>query len=410
MGAQGSQGSISIRPEVELGVLDPGQFTGVNFVSEDFKFNISKKESKTVRPDRQTANVIPDNADASGMIDTEFQALNMDWSLPAALWDTDWHRVDGASDTGKITAGPTASNLSFSFAIEASSGAGGKLTFGSAVVHAIRKGQHIVVSNPDGNVANRGLMRVKEVSGQIITVNKPLFTEVVQSVAYITGDTIRNGVTMNSFSIERGHHDISQFFLYLGQVPSVMKLTVDSGAVMFSLSFIGLDEQTAQITFSNPAPTSLVLTPIMNTAVSVGEVAVNDVVLTSCLLQKLDITFDNKAEGKKGIGSLGPCNITGKSISVTGGITLYFNDLVEYLKYRNSTYFSLSIPMSDTLGNIYTVYMPKVQYMTSAPNISDKDKDVDLVGTFQAIVGDEGFTLQITRALESGIAFNDVTI
>lgn len=406
MSSQGSQTSMSFREEAIWGEKDPGEFTGVNFESEDLAFNIQNQESKTIRPDRQTAEIVQIGADASGGFVTEFQATNVDKLLPGSLWDTDWHYIDGVGATSKITAGLTASNLDFSFVVETGAGVGGILTLGSSVVHDIIVGQHFVISNVGGNAANSGLMQAKSVAGNVIQVDKPLATEVVESIAYLTGDRIRNGVTKHSYSLERGHIDISQFFLYLGAVPNVSIFTVDSGnPVKFNQSFVAKDETLAQTTAA-ASLSALSTLPIMNTAVSVGELAIDGTILTACLIQSVDITFDNKAEGKTGIGVLGFCDVVGQSIMCSGNITMYFNDETYYNKYKNSEYFSLTIPMADTTGNIYVLHMPKVKFLTGTTNVSDKDSTTPFETTYQAIIGADGYTFQIVRALDSGIVFN----
>lgn len=394
MGAQGSQSGIAIRPEAAWGVVNPGQFEGINFTSEDMAFNIENQVSNNVRPDRQTSDLVQVGADCSGGFDTEFQAENLDSLLPGCLWDNAWHYLNGSSSAG-LTAGASGSNLDFEIVAGSN-----LLTLGSAITHDIVVGQFIILAGFT-DAANNGAHRVTAVSTNDITLaTTTLVDETVQSVATIGGDRIRNGVTKNFFSIERAHNDVSQFFLYKGMVPNTLEMSVESGSpVMAKVSFVGKDETLTQTTNSSPASSDASTNPIINAVASVADVTIDDVALTSCLIQKLDFSLDNKVEGKTGVGVLGFCDVDGKSIELTGNMTLYFNDATYYNKYLNSDYFGLSFTLQDTLGNVYSVYMPKIKFSEATTNVSGKDDDVLLETGFTAIIGDSGFTIQITRKL-----------
>ena len=388
MGAQGSQSSVSFREEVVWGEKDAGQFTGANFTSEDMAFAIENKSSDNIRPDRQTADLIQVGAECSGGIETEFQAANLDGLLPGFFWhneaiaDTPWD----AAPTGE----------SVVFTTETGGGVGGIMTVTDSSKWSAGKVFSVV-----GSVSNDGTYTVKLiVDGTHVQVYDPLITETSVAVTF-GGETIRNGVTKRSFSIERANNDISQFFLYLGMVPNTLEMSIESGSpVTAMMGFVGKDETLTQTHAGVGDPTALSTNPIINAVASVGEVAIDNLALASCLLQKVDFSLDNQVEGKTGVGVLGFCSAEGKSIALTGNISMYFQDQTYYAKYLDSTAFGLSFTLTDSLGNTYVLQIPQCKFDEATANVTGKDDDVMLEGKFVAIVSPlTGYSIQLTRFL-----------
>ena len=387
MGAQGSQSGINIREESAWGELNPGQFTGMNFTSEDMAFKIENKVSENVRPDRQTSDLVQVGADVDGGVETEFQAVNIDPLFPGCLWANSW-----------IAPGTIANPVGFT--VETGGGVGGIITFHASDTINIVKGQHIQIASATADPANVGNFLVIGVSGKDVQVNSPLVTETGISDVVLKGSRIVNGVFKHSFSIERALNDVSQFFLYKGMVPNTLEMTLESGEpVKANISFVGKDETLAQTQWGTVDPTTLSILPIINAVSSVGQVAIDGSAIASCLMQKCSFMLDNKVEGKKGVGVLGNCNADGKSIELKGSITLYFNDHTYYQKYLNSTAFGLSFILFDTLGNTYGINFPKCKFDEATANVTGKDDDILLEGSFVAIVSTEGFTMAVSQAL-----------
>ncbi len=378
MGAQGSQALLSFRGEVDWGKLDPGEFTGVNFTSEDMTLAIENQVSNNIRPDRQTADLVQVGAECSGGFETEFQADNIDGLLPGFLWDVDW------------LPGPT-SETGATITAEGTPGTGGTMTVADEAIYLV--GMTLRISAPS---LNEGIHTIKEVAVGLVTFHDPMVDESADLV--FTGESIINGVTKHSFSIERVNTDIQQYFLYLGMVPNTLTMTIESGSpITANLGFVGKNETLSQ-SESGASYTDAPLTPIMNAISSVGQVGIDGAPLAACLLQKIDFTLDNQATGKTGIGVLGFCDVDGKSISLTGSIAMYFNDQTYYEKYLNSESFSVQFDLEDPLGNAYSIQLPECKFDSATANVTGKDDDVMVEGTFVAIVDPVyGFTIKITK-------------
>lgn len=216
----------------------------------------------------------------------------------------------------------------------------------------------------------------------------------------VGSQTIKNGVTKSSFSIERANNDVSQFFLYTGMVPNTIEMTLEAGSpVICNVDFVGKEEQLNQVQWGTGNPTPAPVTPIMSSVSSVGSIKIDSVPLESCLIQKASWKLDNKVEGKTGVAVLGNCNADGKSIELTGSLSLYFNDQTYYQKYLNSTAFSLEFTLIDSAGNTYVIELAKCKFDEATANVTGKDDDVMMECSIVGIVGDAGHTISMIRTL-----------
>ncbi len=384
MGAAGSQSGISFNEEVTWGEMNPGQFTGMNFTSDDLEYKPDYQSSKNVRPDRQVANVVKVDAECTGGMETEFQANNLDGLLPGMFWAADWKQPLAGDDV--------------SFANEIAPGQGGVLTFaaGAVSVANFSIGQVFEVK---GSALNDGFHNVKILGTDAIIVEEPLVDESSVTVTF-AGDQIRNGISQTSYSFERANYDVSQYFLYSGMMGNTFEMAFESGSpVIAKLNFVGKNEALAQAPYSSPAPTALSTSSIINSGDSIGAILIDGVAVPDCLIQKMDFKLDQKTEGRKGVSVVGACSVAGKTIEVTGNIVMYFSDNTYYDKFNNSEFFGIQIEMADTTGNVYIIQLPSCIFDTGKANVTGKDDDVLFESTFKATMGLGGFTIQITRAL-----------
>lgn len=390
MSAEGSQAAINIREEQVPGQLDPGQFTGINFVSETLEDKREHKRSGNVRPDRQTSKVRPINSGVEGGISCEFQAENLDTVLPGSIWADNW------------VASGTISNP-VNFTTETGAGVGGIITFNVADTIDILEGQFISVNSPTANAANVGFFLVKNVDGQNVQVYSPLFTEIGIADVTLNSSRIVNGVTRHYYSIERALEDVSEFFLFLGNVPNALELMVEAEKeVEINQTFIGIKEEEPKNTqWGTTDPTPLSENDFMIAGIDVGDVLVDGEILSDCLVQKISFTFDNKLEGRKSVNFFGNCDVKGNPIELGGQVVLYFPNSDYYLKYKNSTSFGLAFVLQDSDGNKYGFHLLSNVFDAAKVNITDREEDVLFESDFMSQIGSAGYMISITRALSS---------
>lgn len=385
--AQGSQTSLAFMLETVWGTTPAGQFKGVSFSAEDFNFVSESKASNNVRPDRQTADIKRTGGGAEGGFESDLQITNLDYIFPGLLWsDTDWLNAGTVSGTT-------------SFAVETGAGVGGKITFPAATVDELEVGHFFLIENALDS-ANNGVFKVKDITGQVVQVFDPLVTEAATAGVTLSGETIRNGVKQYSYSVEESFLDIGKYFLGTGMVPDTFEMTIESEDIITAkCSFIGKDWEPKDVITSSPAATDLSTLPVLVAGSSVGGVYIDETLLESCEVQKFDFSFANKAEGRKSISVLGNCGVAGKSIELTGSITLYFENHIQYNRYKASEFFSLDVTLYDEFGNMYIIAFDAVFFDSLSANVTGKDDDVLLEGTWTAKMGPNGFTLQVTRVI-----------
>lgn len=383
MGAQGSQGSISFKKETTWNVAATGQYAGINFESEDMVYDMELRRSKNVRPDRQTGSVVPAKAMVTGGIKSEFIISNLNGLLPGCLWDTDWHTVVQSASTVAFTA-------------EAGAGLGGTAVVSALCAASLSAGMFLFLSGAP-NALNRGLHRVKSVVGTTVTFDEPMFTESGVTLV-IKGDYVRNGKTQSSYSIEKALTDVNEYFLYTGMVPSETEFIIEAEEAVFcNVSFVGGNEVASGVTSSSPAASTPTTDPVVTSGLNVASILIAGLAASACLVKSVSAKIDNKAEGRSAVGTAASCSVSGKSIEAGGKITLFFNDSTYYDKYKAVTSFGLAIYMLDANSKGFVVYLPKCYFSKAPVNITGNEDDVLLEGEYIAIVGDDGFTAQLSK-------------
>ena len=251
---------------------------------------------------------------------------------------------------------------------------------------------------------NNGFCQVRSITATILTVVGLTLTDEIagDTVTFSPCDFIKNGTTENSYYFERAHADITQFFQFAGMVPNSLSMTASANAIMTgSLEFIGKDATLTQATAGTGSNTAAVATPIMNAVSNVGQVMVDNVVVTSCLVQEISFTLNNNVRGLSSIGTLGNCDIGVGSVEVTGNLNAYFKDETFYDRYLAATAFALSFKVEDASNNAYIVSFGNCKIESDAINATGINTDVMENMSFRAIL-DSTYTnaaIEISRIL-----------
>lgn len=337
----------------------------VNFSSEKLGMNIKTNKSKHIRNDRMTSGITISGFDVSGDYDFEFQYENSkdDELLCAALMSENWSTA--ISDLDISGSEITLSNNRISFV-------------NSANAPTIIAGQVLKIS---GTAENDGFYELNEVSGtpDVYEMSPaPIADETLSATAKLNGSMIRNGTFKQPFFIERGHTDIQEFFKFLGMVVDKLTLSFkDQSEVTGKYSFVGLQliEDDHQIetgaTYNNPADTIP-----FSTATNLVSMLIDGTIQDGCFIKDLDFTIDNNQSAKTGLGIYGACSTNAHSLSITGKINMYFEDVSTFSKFKKGTPFSLRWVVSDGTGHGYVFSLLRCQISKDAINVKSADSDV----------------------------------
>lgn len=364
--------------EVTWGTIPSAAMTECRYTGESLSFSIDTTVSDEIRADRQVTDLIQTGASPSGDINFELSYGTYDDFLKSALYSSGWIGVGGGS-TNTLTAGATASNLNFSLDATANT-----ITLGSAVTHAITKGQWIKIAGAASE--NNGYHKVTGVTGNVITIDDVVTTEVLQSVATISGSTIKNGTTESSFVLEKKFSDISKFMSFTGMVPSNMNLSLQANSIATgSFSFMGKTSATASATVGTGTATSASTTQVMNAVSNIASIREGGTAMTGLFVQTLDFSLNNNVRGITAIGTLGNADMGVGRCEVTGNLSVYLANMDLYEKFVNDTATSLDFRIADNAGNAYTVSFDNVNFTDASITSSGPNADVYVDMQWQAL-------------------------
>lgn len=399
MGAKANRAYIAHVEESEWGVTpDTPTMQKMNFVSDSMNYNIETTTPDSIRDDRQVTDVINVSAVNDGGFEFEMQALASgpdDALLAAALWsDNPW---TGGATVKHDAAGAVI--VAGSKTIDFTGAAGGDP--GYAV------DQKIVITGSLLEPTNDGLYTIADNSAAPVYTfaEAPAGDETLAAGAgSFNGQVCKNGVTERSFTIERGHADVEEFFLFTGMVVNEFTLAFEAEELVTgSYTFVGkstsVDQAPHGAAYIEP-PTF----PYMSAGFNVKNVQIDGMPIAACLLQSVEININNNVEPKSAVGAFEACDVSEGEFETSGEISLYFNDSSFYSKFVNSESFSLSFQLVDNEGNYYLFTLPKCKLSADTVNVEGKNTDVMDAAEYYAIYDEtEGCTIRIDRFIISDI-------
>jgi hypothetical protein len=220
-----------------------------------------------------------------------------------------------------------------------------------------------------------------------------------------TGAQLSNGVTQKSFTLERAYNDqASVLYEYLrGMVAGTFSLSASAKSLITS-SF-GFTGSTQEYTTSRVSgtvektATSSGSFQVLNSSSNVGDLSENGTPISgNNFVTEATIEVDNGLRERNAVGSLGAVSIGAGEFMVTGTLNTYFDNKTLADKVVNNTLTSISLSFTDTAGNWLVFDMPKVKFAEGSPEVGNKNDDVYLNLSYQAILdATAGHTLRITR-------------
>ena len=394
MGAKANRAYIACVKESQWGVT-PGTPTmqKMNFTADSLNYALETTTPESIRDDRQTSDIINTSAGNEGGYEFEMQAemsLN-DELLVAALWADAWQ---GAATQkigleGAVITAPSQIDFSAALAGDPGFAVGDKFFIG------------------DSALGNEGFFTVADVSGAPVYAVREVFATdetFGAGQSMYNSQWIINGLTEHSFTFERGHNDVTEFFLYTGMVVNEYNVTFEAGEVITGeFSFVGKDTAVEQAP-AGAAYTDPTTNPFMSASFNVSNVLIDGVPVSECLIQSVEMNINNNVEGKLGVGVFGYCDVSEGTFELTGALNLYFNDSTFYQKFINSEAFSLEFTLTDNDGNAYIYEMPRCKLSADAVNVEGINTDVMDAAEYQALVDETlGYTIKVTRFMVAGL-------
>jgi hypothetical protein len=243
----------------------------------------------------------------------------------------------------------------------------GAATSGSSIFTNLAKGQWVRISGSSVSGQNIIAQVSKTVAPTttVLTFEGTPFTGVTGSGgAAVKINTFRltNGTTQRSFTIEREHADITQFFAFRGMTAGKLSLSFSSASkATGSFDFMGKDSVRGTSTVLGTRTDSQTY-EIMNAVTGVGNIYEGGSALTGTSIKSLTLDADNGLYGNDAIGSAGAVSIGSGGFVVSGTMEVYLADGTLYDKFINGTASSCSWSAVDAAGNGYVFTLPNIKF------------------------------------------------
>jgi len=369
-----------------------GDLKSVPFTSAtDLGFTPETVVSDVIRDDRQVSDLILVGGSTAGGFDSEL-AYEIHDELMEGVMQSTW-----AVNAGTVTD----TDISIS-ATTLDTVAGDFTSLGLSV------GDWVKVSG-FGTAASNGVFRVSgTVTADSIPVTRSAGAAIETAGASVTieaGDSLTNGVTQKSYTVERSFQDqATPLYEYLrGMVPGTFSLTASAKAlVTCSFGFTGSTQEYSTTRVTGLTDTDATVSgafDVFNASSNVGKIVEGgNIVAGANFVTEATIEIENNLRERNAVGSLGATSIGSGEFMVTGTLNTFFDDQTLAEKVVNNTASSFSISLNDNAGNTLVFDLPKVKFSEGSPEVGSKNEDVMLNLSFQAIISpDMGKTMRITR-------------
>ncbi len=138
---------------------------------------------------------------------------------------------------------------------------------------------------------------------------------------------------------------------------------------------------------------------VFNASSNVGSITEGGNVIDGAnFVMEATIEIENNLRERNAVSSLGAVSIGSGEFVVTGTLNTYFDNKDLADKVVANTESSFSISFNDNAGNTLVFDLSRIKFSEGSPEVGNKDEDVMLNLTFQAILNaTTGSTLKITR-------------
>lgn len=219
-------------------------------------------------------------------------------------------------------------------------------------------------------------------------------TGAAKTIRVFFGDTIKNGTTRSSLSLERSFlgQTTPTHILQKGMVAGALNLDLTSEQIITgSFDMQGLTG--SQGTVANGTSYDAASTnKVMSANVHVGRIAeAGSAVGSPNWIRSLQLKLDNNLRNLTAVGTVGSVDINPGDCAVTGTLEAYFGSNAFLTKLLNGTASNLNARAS--IANVaangfegYVIGLPRVILTGGSPSAGAKNQDVTIPLTFQASI------------------------
>ena len=368
----------------------------LRMTSSDLAYNKETTQSNELDSGRMLTDVPEVGASSGGSLSIEWSPGSYDDLIEAALGGTRSTKVDLENNLSIVAASRTITD----------DAAGGVLT-------NLEAGQGVLLTGWT-NDGNNGWFAVETVSdSNNIVVKDPAGSMVNETGGAATGEkligqTIKNGTTERSFTIEESYLDVFMYRLFNGMRISTMGMDLSTGSIATgSFGLMGtratIEAETDAVTepswLGSGSRTAAPTTKVLNATANVGNVIINGAIAQACF-QSLSLNLDNTLRSLMCIGSKDPTAINYGRQTISGNISNLFANWDIYQKMLDHEDIALSFGLiaPGGQGGIH-IHLPRVTLSTDTVNLSGgNDSDVQESIDWSALKHADGYQIRVDIA------------
>jgi hypothetical protein len=385
--------SLKFSPEVTAGVLSSNEFVTLPFTgTSDMGATPEMVVSDLIRSDRQVSNLRKVDQSVGGGFDTEL--------IPGAF-DTLLEGVMQSSFTAESEIVSVGDSLRI---IESGVNIFIQVTLGQ--FNGTLAGDVLRVN--DGTKDYFCTVQVTSSPSAVVVTCHDLPV----TAGYVTTHTVHlpgklvNGVTPKSFSVERGFEDANVYEYLTGMEMDTFSVSASANSLVTAsfgmlgrsqLSKVGRQAGITDVTEETYGDT---FNASSNLA-TIGESSIqNPGVLAAdlAIVTEISLEITNNLRELNALGTVGAASIGSGEFSVTGSMSVYFEDDALLEKLLENTQTTLRFGFAAEDGSMISFFLPAIKFTEGIPEVSGKNEDVMLNLGFQAFAaGGIGSTIRVQR-------------
>ena len=227
-------------------------------------------------------------------------------------------------------------------------------------------------------------------------------TNAAKTLQVWQGQSLLNGTTTKSYSLERQYQDHSPvtYEVFTGMKVNTLSFDIGTAAIVSStVNFMGKSSGFSTTRTASSTDIAATTSEVLNSSSDVGRIGENGTAVGDPnFVLESSININNNLRRQNAVGSLGAVGIGSGEFNVSGSLNTYFGDATVAQKVIDNDQSSFDIRLFDTDSQAMIFDLPKLKFSSGAPTVSGKNEDVTVPLEFQAYRHpDLGYTMLVQR-------------
>lgn len=257
------------------------------------------------------------------------------------------------------------------------------------------------------NPANNDWVKVESVTAnQIVLSEVPAGwttdTAAAQTITLYYGDTLVNGTTLRTFTLEEQFTDHAPvtYQNFFGQGVNTLAINAASQSIVTATGgFFGTTAEFTTTRFAGATDIAAPTSSVLNSSSNVARIARGGVPISGAnFVLEATVEINNNLRRLPAVGFLGAIDIGSGEFSVTGSLSTYFDDASIAQDVIDNAETSFNLIFQDDGDQSLVIDLPRIKFSSGSPEVPGKNQDVTIPLEYQAIRDPSlGYTMSIQR-------------